>query len=143
MVKQKKTYQKKFTADLDNLEEVRSFVRSKIREAGLKIDNETEMNILLAVDEAFTNAVIHGCKKDSGKKIQVRLEMNDKKIKISVKDPGKGFKPKKIRRDEVIRRIKALKRGGLGLYLIYSYMDQVYFMPKQGLKNQIVMIKKL
>lgn len=132
-----------FPASLDLLEEVRNLVRKVMKSEKLPFTDEEVLQILLAVDEAFTNAVKHAYQCDEEGKIQVIVKITSKKLIISVIDNGPGFRPKKINKREIIRRIKKFKRGGLGLYLIECIMDEVQFRINPGKKNEVKMIKLL
>ncbi|OFX77522.1 MAG: hypothetical protein A2X12_10770 [Bacteroidetes bacterium GWE2_29_8] len=48
-------------------------------------------NILLAITEAFNNAVVHGNKLDEEKSVTISFANTDNKITFTVIDEGKGF----------------------------------------------------
>lgn len=92
--------------------------------------------IHLALEEAFINAVKHGNKNDSNKKIGIDYSISDDKFEITVSDEGEGFQPEGVadpRSDENL-----CKSSGRGLLLIRSYMDKVEY-SKKG--NAIIMVK--
>lgn len=76
-------------------------------------------SIRLALDEAFTNAVLHGAGADAGKEIEVSATFGADLATISVTDPGPGFSPHP---DEA--RIPT-GAGGRGLFLLRSFCDRV------------------
>jgi FixJ family two-component response regulator len=49
--------------------------------------------ILLALDEAFTNAVVHGARADARQLVEVRASFSQHGGVVSVSDPGPGFDP--------------------------------------------------
>jgi CheY-like chemotaxis protein/anti-sigma regulatory factor (Ser/Thr protein kinase) len=49
--------------------------------------------ILLALDEAFTNAVVHGARSIADKRIEVRASFSNHGGVVTVSDPGPGFDP--------------------------------------------------
>lgn len=71
--------------------------------------------IILAVDEAITNAMEHGNKWDPQKKIHVEIIENSISINIKITDEGDGFKiPRETRKDPLSPR-------GYGLHLINQF----------------------
>src|ERR1039458_6217865 len=64
---------------------------------GLKVPEAKQLEIGLAVQEALSNAVVHGCKQDASKEIQCRLQCDPHgRIAIIVTDPGPGFNPEAV-----------------------------------------------
>ena len=81
--------------------------------------NEIE-EIKVAVSEAVTNSIIHGYP-DKEDKIDIKMEIEDKKIKIVVTDYGVGIPDI----DAVLQPSYSTKEQhmGLGLAFIDSFMD--------------------
>ena len=90
----------------------------------------------LTLEEAFLNAVKHGNKMDSTKKIQVDYSIDANKIEISITDQGPGFQPEAI--DDPRFGENLFKPGGRGLLLMNSYMDMVKY-NEQG--NSVSMVR--
>jgi len=79
--------------------------------------------IHLAMEEAFLNAVKHGNKYDSSKKINIKYLFGSDKFDITITDQGGGFEHGNLpdpRRDENL-----YKPRGRGILLMRSYMDVV------------------
>jgi serine/threonine-protein kinase RsbW len=92
----------------------------------LKIAEEKQMEIGLAVQEALSNAVVHGCKKDASKEIHCRLQCDPQgRIAIIVTDPGPGFSPERLSDPRHGENVYA--DHGRGVYLIRQLMDEVHF----------------
>lgn len=119
------------------INEVRNFIADICRQLGLK-RNEI-YKIKAAVDEALTNIIKHSYKSIKGS-INIRLDSNDTKITIYMKDSGKTFKVKKAKRRTPDEIIKIQKEGGLGLSIIEHLMDEVRYVRKQKY-NQLIMVK--
>lgn len=66
---------------LDDLDRV-------VKETG--IDGRTALRFKLAVSEAFTNALAHGNRYDSGKTIKIALQVNETGIFADISDEGEG-----------------------------------------------------
>lgn len=81
-------------------------------------DIEKIEDIRLAVGEACNNVVLHG---GGSQTIEIIIEVDDKKMKISVSDKGRGFEP----RGFTAPLPEDYAGSGLGLYIIDSIMDSL------------------
>jgi serine/threonine-protein kinase RsbW len=90
------------------------------------VPEEKQLEVGLAVQEALTNAVVHGCNNDSSKEIQCRLQRDlQGRIAIIVTDPGPGFSPERLPDPKQGENVYA--DHGRGVYLIRQLMDEVHF----------------
>jgi serine/threonine-protein kinase RsbW len=96
-----------------------------------------------ALREALANAILHGNRLDSGKKVRICCAcQKDRGVIIVVKDEGEGFDPSKIPSPLVGDNIHS--EHGRGIYLINMLMDEAGFyrsgreiyMRKGGLHGQ-------
>jgi len=94
-------------------------------EAGF--DEDTVMQISMAVREAAVNAVLHGNAYDPGKKVKVEFERTGRALVITIRDQGKGLDLGKI--PDPLAPENLLKTSGRGIFLIRSFMDEVEFHP--------------
>jgi len=83
-----------------------------------------EFDIEMALREALANAVIHGCKGDSAKKIECSVTGNrENGILIVVRDPGPGFDPSSLPSPTDDSNLQL--EHGRGILLINKLMDEV------------------
>lgn len=79
----------------------------------------TSEELYLVIDEALTNAMEHGNKWDSRKKVKIRLVKNSKHLHIFIEDEGKGFD---IENTLITKKnVRNLKPRGRGLYIIKQF----------------------
>jgi serine/threonine-protein kinase RsbW len=111
-------------------EEIRAFITDFL--SGVTIADTEKNQIVLSVDEAIANAIIHGHAGDESKSIQIDLNLNDKRLSIDIHDIGLFdiAEEEKVEK-EIAEVIKEKQKGGLGLKLIYSIMDIVCFYTKE------------
>ena len=79
----------------------------------------------LALEEAFTNAIMHGNKMSPDKGVKIDYSVGLDKVEISMTDEGEGFDPDAVpdpRYGDNLYRTE-----GRGLLLMRSYMDVVEF----------------
>lgn len=92
----------------------------------LQIPEEKQMEIILAVQEAFANAIVHGCNNDPSKEVCCRLEQYENgRILIVVSDPGPGYSPQHV--PDPMEGDHIYQDHGRGIYIIRQLMDEVTF----------------
>ncbi|MEJ2194535.1 MAG: ATP-binding protein [Ignavibacteriaceae bacterium] len=116
-------YHLEIASDPNNLITVEEFVNYFCKD--IKLDDSKLPNVLLAVTEATTNAIIHANKCDQSKTVTVDAVVEDSKLVVRVKDEGKGFDPKSI--PDPTKPENLLKDSGRGVYLMKVYMDNLEF----------------
>jgi serine/threonine-protein kinase RsbW len=79
-------------------------------------------NIMLAIEEAVKNAMIHGNKQVASKQVTLTFERKRGEICFTVEDEGEGFNPVKIPNPVESEDFK-----GNGIFLIRSLADKVNF----------------
>lgn len=88
-----------------------------------KISSKLCHNILLAISEAFTNALLHGNKLDPNKSIEISITVNDNEITADIVDEGSG-NPDGF---ETGKNTDLWQEGGRGLMLMETLTDMVAF----------------
>ncbi len=85
-----------------------------------------EFEIEVALREALSNAIRHGCGNDYTKNVEVCVACDASKgMLIVVRDPGPGFDPAAIPSPTLGQNI--YRHHGRGIYLINQLMDEVAF----------------
>jgi len=85
-----------------------------------------EFEIEVALREALSNAIRHGCGSDHTKNVEVCVACDESKgMLIVVRDPGPGFDPAAIPSPTLGQNI--YRHHGRGIYLINQLMDEVAF----------------
>lgn len=99
--------------------------------------NEREIgDIQLAVDEACTNAIIHGLKKDPNLMFQLVIRWDKGEVEILIRESGEPFDPSDTAEPDIKASLEERHAGGLGLYFVKEVMDQVdYWVDERGLKT--------
>ncbi|HQU71371.1 MAG TPA: ATP-binding protein [Calditrichia bacterium] len=134
-------YRLKLPADSANLDIIRRFVSGIAENMGFSGDDIYEIE--LAVDEACANVVKHAYAnaKNGEKIINVRVKDRKDRIEISIADKGVGFKPDELPTPDMDKYLKEMKKGGLGVHLIRTLMDEVHFHMSPGVRNEVKMTK--
>jgi anti-sigma regulatory factor (Ser/Thr protein kinase) len=101
------------SADLAELNDVRLLVDRLTEDRG--IAPRTRYRVKLALHEALTNAILHGCNRRT-ERVHLRIQIDDDKVMFEVDDPGVFRKPTMSRPHP---------ETGRGLALIMGLMDDV------------------
>jgi serine/threonine-protein kinase RsbW len=89
------------------------------------IAEHDEIDILIALQEALANAVLHGAHNHPEKLIRCTVEVSPAAIVIVVKDPGEGFDTSvSTNSNEVSIN---LTEHGRGMHLMRSLVDEVTY----------------
>ena len=98
---------------------------------------ECTFAIRLALEEALTNAIKHGNGEDPGKCVQVRFDVDDERVMITVRDQGKGFDSEGLPDPTADENLE--KPAGRGVMLMRAYTDELTFRD-QG--REVCMVKR-
>lgn len=129
-----------FKSSTENLKRIRDFVVEEATNAGFSEDDVYKIE--LAVDEACTNVIKHAYKGDSSKSLSVELSKITELFIITITDSGINFNESTYHEPDLEHSIKIRKRGGLGIHLIKSFMDNVEFL-RSGDQNILRMTKSV
>lgn len=119
----KKVYQKIFASDPDNLSKVEEFISEIADEYNL--DDDLKNSLTLSVSEATSNAMVHGNKLDPNKSVNIKIFVDDQKIKVIIKDEGDGFELEAIPDPTAPENI--LKDNGRGIYIMKNFLQDLKF----------------
>ena len=126
-------------AELKNLRVIRRFVQE--RAAALGADQDVIADVILATDEAATNAIVHGYQDGPGM-IEIELRRNGDAIVVYVRDESAPFDPASVPPPDVTRPLEERPLGGMGIHLMRQLMDEVtnHITPQGG--NELIMTKR-
>jgi sigma-B regulation protein RsbU (phosphoserine phosphatase) len=99
----------------------RKFIESWSLFAGY--DDIVRGQIVLALDEAFTNVIRHTHNHEKGHKIQLRANISDNSLHISLRDFGPPLELGKLKG----RALGDVKPGGLGLHLLKAAFPTIKY----------------
>lgn len=81
--------------------------------------------VAIATDEAITNVIRHAYKGKPDKKITLKVEITAESLIIKIIHTGKALKKEDINLPVMKEYIANRRVGGLGLYIINQFMDEV------------------
>ena len=113
-----------------NLTVVRDFVSSWLSER--QITGVMANQIVLAVDEACANSIIHQHQCDGVTQIEVGIYQKGSTVHIEIKDKGQAFPIDSYQPHAINEIIRKRNKGGMGIFLIRNIMDEIEVIQKKG-----------
>jgi len=116
-----------------SLPKIRAFVENELRL--LDIQGPTMHELVLAVDEACANSIIHQHSCDGKSRISLTISRRENELLIELHDNGNPFPINEYRPKNLQEIIKKRTKGGLGIFLITQIMDKIEVLEKD--KNHV------
>lgn len=117
----------RFSNELTQAKAVREFLRRFCADVPGDVDRLTE-DILLCVDEAFCNIVMHAYGKETRGQIIISCELTDEEIVIELSDHGRIFDPSSVQHPSFVGD----QDRGFGWYIIRELADRVTYVHKES-----------
>ncbi len=128
----------RFPARADRLKLVRGGVRAAARMCGF--NDATAQSIVLAVDEACQNVIVHGYKGRPDGEIVLGVFRRRDGILVRLRDFAPPVDPAAIK----ARALDDIRPGELGSHFIHEIMDSVEFrLSPDGTGNLLEMIRRM
>jgi serine/threonine-protein kinase RsbW len=132
---------KTISSKTDSLLSVRHFVSEAAKAFGFT--DEDSSKIVLAVDEACTNIIKHAYQNAPNQQITITIVQEKDRFEVRISDEGRSFDPKTLRPLNLKEHLTKYRRGGLGVYLMKSLMDEVEYRSIGGKTNEVRLTKYL
>ncbi|MFA4936731.1 MAG: ATP-binding protein [Patescibacteria group bacterium] len=110
-------------SDTRILEPVRNELERRLLAAGW-VEEKIE-KVLVAVDEAITNAVKHGNKNKPEAKVYIRLTLDNLDFKVVIRDEGSGIPDDQV--PDPRQQENITKADGRGIFLMKQLSDKTEF----------------
>ena len=135
------SYQYNIGCSLENLKGVRDFIRKSLRS---HVASDVVLNeIILALDEMCSNLMIHSHQCNPDHHIDIRIDVPQKgKVVFEIIDDGEMFDINRFNQPDLDNLIQEKRKGGLGVRLVKSIMDEVVYTTRNG-RNICRLTKKV
>lgn len=131
-----------------NLDKVTAFVEAELKEKGCT--HKQILQVSLVVEEIFVNIAryAYGQIDPEGRvipnsgtgSVAIILDVDDSRILLTFVDKGKEYNPLKKRDPDIMLPPGERKIGGLGIYMVKKFMNEVRYRYKDG-KNILSVTK--
>lgn len=126
---------------LENLAKIGLFIDRIMRHNCIN-DLKTIYAVQLSVDEACTNIIKHGYPQESKGKIIISCILKEQKFVVNITDFGIPFDPTNMPKPDTKSTLNDRKEGGLGIYFMREYMDEVSYVSFNG-RNLLTIAKHI
>ena len=127
------------TSDLGSLWKVRDLVRSVASEAGANAACTADM--VQAVDEATTNAIIHGHAGTDGW-VEVEVVTEGDNLVVRIADDAPPFDPTTVPAPDLSIHPGERRPGGMGVLLARICVDEMTYRPRPGGGNILTLVRR-
>lgn len=121
--------------DLRSVKEPEDYIIRELQR--LNYHSDVIFAIKLALEEALTNAVKHGNRLDSGKRVTVSAHVSPHRCLCMIRDEGRGFTPEAV--PDCTAEENLERPSGRGIMLMNAYMTKVFF-NKDG--NEVWLLRE-
>ena len=121
---------------VDSAEEIATGVAQR---AGF--DEDDLMKIGMAVRESMVNAVVHGNRYNSHKKVELSLSRTPERFTVRIADQGEGFDPGKV--PDPVEGDNLLRHSGRGIFLMKTFMDDLQVRRLEPAGTEVTLIKNV
>ncbi len=124
---------------LESVDEAEHTVLRMAARAGLEEDDLHALG--MAVREAAVNAVVHGNRYNSRKKVHLKVSLSSDRLAIVIGDEGEGFERDAIA--DPLAPENLLRQSGRGLLLIRAFVDELEIRRRQPRGTEVQLVKYL
>lgn len=127
------------TAELKNLAVIRRFVQETA--TALKADPAAIPDVILAVNEAATNIIVHGYRGQPGI-IEIEVGREGNSLVVRLYDQAPPFDPNDVPPPDLTLPLEKRPFGGMGVYITKQLMDKVIHLVTPQGGNELTLVKK-
>jgi len=102
-------------------------------------DDDDLMKIGMAVRESMVNAVVHGNRYNTYKKVDFSVYRNGERFIITIGDEGDGFDFENL--PDPLAPENLMRTSGRGIFLIRSFMDEFQIRRRQPAGTEVTLVK--
>ena len=113
-------------------------VRDAVDELSQPLFGKNAHLVALAVDEALANVILHGVPKSN---IDIQLDVHDGRIEARIVDDGQPHDPNAAAAVTPAERTVKRQRGGMGLGIVRTVMDEILYARLSNDRNELRLIK--
>lgn len=99
-------------------------------------------DVQVCIDEVLVNIFNHAYDDSASHEIEIRLEVDERRVLIEIVDDGRPFDPLASPPPELVAAAARRNLGGLGIYFIRRLVDHIAY-ERVGDTNRLVMSKNL
>ena len=127
------------TADLPDIPTITNFVTECALTLGSDPDAVGE--IIVALHEALSNAIIHGYERQAGI-IEIEVRRQGDNLAVYVRDEAPLFNPTAVPSPDISLPLDQRAYGGMGVHMMRNFTDELYYQVTNSNQNELVLVKR-
>lgn len=127
-------------ATVRDLNDIREFLESAVITLGGNED--VAGDLVLAVNEAVTNTLLHGYGEMTPGSVTVSVEADGDDLRVRLIDDAPRFDPTSVPAPDVNRPLEERPLGGLGVHMMRQLTDELVYQVNDEGRNDLVFIKR-
>jgi len=131
------TLEQELESTLESVDSAEQIVLHEAQALGL--DDDDLYRVGIAIRESMVNAVVHGNRYNSRKKVHLKVVRTADSLTIVVGDEGEGFDPNAV--PDPLAGENLLRGSGRGVMLMQSFMDEFKISQRQPQGTEVKMVK--
>ena len=132
-----RTVEKVLDSTLDSVDSAEDAVLHEANAMGF--DEDDIHKIGMSVRETMVNAVVHGNRYNSRKKVRLKISRAPDRLVVAIADEGEGFDMTSL--PDPLADENLLRHSGRGLLLIQSFMDEFQIRKREPKGTEVKMVK--
>jgi serine/threonine-protein kinase RsbW len=124
---------------LDSVDSAEELAVGMAQRAGM--DEDDLMKVGMAIRESVVNAVVHGNRYNSNKKVRFSVSSDGQRFMVQVGDEGEGFDFNSI--PDPLAPENLMRTSGRGIFLIKSFMDDFQMRRLESGGTEVTLVKNL
>jgi serine/threonine-protein kinase RsbW len=136
---QSKTVNEVLDSTLESVDKAEKAVLDLARESGF--GEEDLDRIGMSVRECMVNAVVHGNRYSSHKKVRLSLSRTPERLTIRIADQGEGFNPEEV--PDPLSGDNLLRHSGRGIFLMKAFMDDLQVRRLEPAGTEVTLVKNV
>src|SRR2546427_5530795 len=134
-----KTIDEVLDSTLESVDKAERVTLDLARESGF---GEEELDrIGMSVRECMVNAVVHGNRYSSHKKVRLSLSRTPGRFTIRIADQGEGFDPNEV--PDPLSGDNVLRHSGRGIFLMKAFMDDLQVRRLSPAGTEVTLVKNV
>ena len=128
-----------FDSTLESVDAAEAIVLKEAKDLGFDEDDEHKIGI--SVRECMVNAVVHGNRYNSRKKVFLTVNRSPGTLEILIADEGDHFDVSQL--PDPLADENLLRHSGRGILLMQAFMDEFQIRQRQPKGTEIRMVKRV
>jgi serine/threonine-protein kinase RsbW len=137
--RQSRTVSQVLDSTLESVDIAERVALDLARESGF--GEEDLDRIGMSVRECVVNAVVHGNRYSSHKKVRFAASCTPKRLTIQVADQGEGFDPEEL--PDPVAADNLLRHSGRGIFLMKAFMDDLQVRRLEPSGTEVTLVKNI